>query len=571
MQPEVAATPDTPATPPEMPPAAPVTRSKGKEAEELIRRAPASYLWNQIGSMWQFIALFGFNIVIVRGLGNAYGPLAVALTLFNTTVYIAAFGLEDAASVFIPRTLGEQGRAAAATVIRRLLVARTIAVVIVGAGMIGIILAFAGASSGPSLAIANAIRARDIAPVIIPLAIYMVGTGLMNLLGAIFTALLRTRLTFFVNGISQLVNLAGAFLAIHAGYSVAGVLWAIAAVAWGTSIVYFLLLAPLAIARRTTESVPPFGPVLRLGGTAWLTNLISGALLKQSVVWVLGAFAITDFAIGQFNLAFQLSHAAAFLLIAGLGGVGMAAMAAAYSGEDTPALGTAWRAVTKVQVLLAVPLLGFCFIHAASIAVALYGVNNIDVGYLMQVFLVFNIVQRLGGGGASQAALYIVGKQWLALLTQWLGLLVTVGIGIALVPTHGPFGGPAGALIAVGAGQAGVELAQLLFTSQALHRHYPVRFTLRVCLALVPPMVVAALWRHPAAILQIPDHIARLGSFPIGRLTDLAVAVTVFAVLLISALVFAKPLEREDVTLLATTNPRLRPILTLFANGMRPA
>ncbi len=568
MQPPTAATVNDPVGAPETPAISAPTRPKGKEAEELIRRAPVSYVWNQLGSMWQFVALFMFNIVVVRGLGNAYGVLAVALTLFNTLVYFAAFGLEDAASVFVPRTLGDAGRPAMASIVRKLLVTRVLMVGVLSVAIIPLILALGNAHSGVAGNINQTLRAGDIAPVILPLALYLSGTGMANLLGAIFTSLLRTRLTFVVNGLSQLANLAGAFAAIRLGYGVGGVLWAVGIVTWATALIYLLLLAPLGLTRRDTATPPSFAPVMRLGGTAWLTNLISGALLKQSVVWVMGFFVIADIIIGRFNLAFQLSHAAAFLLIAGLGGVGLAAMAAAYSGEDRAGLATAWRAVSKVQVLLAVPLLAFVFIHAQSIAVALYGVNNIGVGDLMQIFLVFNIAQRLGGGGSSQAALYVIGKQWLALLTQWIGLIVTVGLALALVPATGLIGGAAGALIAVGVGQAGVEFAQLILASHYLHRKYPIRFTLRVCLALIPPIALAYLWRHPGGILPIPSHI---GALPIGRFSDLIVAVIVFAIVLVASLAIARPIEADDVELLAQTNPRLRPILRPFASGFRPA
>ncbi len=182
----------------------------------------------------------------------------------------------------------------------------------------------------------------------------------------------------------------------------------------------------------------------------------------------------------------------------------MAAMAASYSSEDKYTLGTAWRAVSKVQVLLAVPLLAYCVIHATTIAIALYGLKFAAVGPLMQIFLVFNLFQRLAGGGAHQAALYVLGRQRLALLTQGIGLFVTVVIAVLLVPRGGMFGGPAGALIAVGISQVGVEFVQMFMAGNLLGRRYPIRFCLRVALALIPPLVVALVWKNPAGMLHVP-------------------------------------------------------------------
>lgn len=548
----------------------PPARPKSAEAQDLIRRAPMGYLWNQIGSLWMFASSFLFTTLVARSIGNttSFGILAVALTVYNTAVYLAAFGLEDATTVFLPRTLAEHGRNAAAALIRRTLVTRVIGVIVIGIGMVWGIPALASFLTMGHLPgahrLAGALKVPGLDALALPVAFYMAGTGLQNQLSSIFTSLLRTRLTSLVNGVAQLANLIGAYFVIRAGYGVIGVLWVVAGVAWATALFYFLALTPFWLRRGPRLPTPSFVPVLRLGWTAWLTNLVSGALLKQIAVSLMGAFLISDAAIGYFSLAFQLTHAAAFLLIAGLGGVGLAAMSAAYSGEDLAGLGVAWRAVSKVQILLAVPLLAFCLLHAQAIATVLYTDKFAAVGPLMAIFLVFNILQRLAGGGSHQAALYVLGKQRIALYMQWAGLTITLLLGVLLIPANGWFGGPAGALIAVGVGQVAVEIMQLVYTWRLIKRTYPLRFGLRVCLALIAPMLVASVI-HPSAWSWLPNHIGSV-HIPLALL-ELVLSVVLFTILLVVGLSFAKPIEHEDVDLLSQVNPRLRPILTPFASG----
>ena len=113
-------------------PVAVAVRPRTAEATNLLRRAPSAYLWNQLGSLWIFAASFALSLIATRSLGDAnYGIFAVALTFFNTAVYAAAFGLEDAATVFVPRTLAERGRAATATLLRRILLTRAVAVLVI--------------------------------------------------------------------------------------------------------------------------------------------------------------------------------------------------------------------------------------------------------------------------------------------------------------------------------------------------------------------------------------------------------------------------------------------------------
>jgi O-antigen/teichoic acid export membrane protein len=541
--------------------------------DDLMRRAPMSYLWNQIGSLIQFGSLLVFSIAIARALGPArYGVLAVALTTYNTVIYITAFGLEDSATVFVPRTYAEKGRAAAASVIRRVLFARFAGVAIVSlAAIFGIrlladgLLAIGLTSLGHQIAGWTSVPGLD--ALVIPMSAYAAGTGFMNLLGSLFTSLLRTKLTTTVNSLGQVANLALALLALHLGFGISGVLWALAASTWGGTLVYLVLMGPLLAAHESRrEKAPPFGPVLRLGSAAWITNLISGALLKQVAVSLLLLFIAQDVVVGYFNIAFQLSHAAAYLLIAGLGGVGMAAMAASYSGEDRPGLAFAWRAVSKVQILLSVPLLAFCFIHAQAIVNVFYP-GFAPAGTLMQIFLIFNIAQRLAGGGSHQAALYVLGYQRLALFTQYAGIALTIILSLILIPRGGAIGGPvggaAGALIAVGIGQVGVEITQLIMAWVFLKRKYPLRFGLRVCLALILPLLLAVFW-HPSAILPAlhlgPIHVS-------ATFSSLVVSVTAFTLVLLVGLYLTKPIEFEDVDLLAQVNARLRPILLPFASG----
>jgi len=540
---------------------------RSADAQDLIRRAPMGYVWNQISSLWMFAASFLFTIVLTRMLSNTrYGDMASALTIYNTALYLAAFGLEDASTVFVPRILAERGRAAAGSIVRRTLITRVIGVAIICSGLVWGIPALANILTVLHLplgkTLTGALRVPGLDALALPVAAYIAGTGIFNQLSAVFTAILRTRTTLVIGGLAQLGNLLVAYIVLHAGYDINAVLWAVAGVTWVGALVYLILLAPFWLPAPIVGGIPDFVPVLQMGSTAWVTNLVSGALLKQVAFSLLQAFTIGSAAIASFNLAFQLTHAAAFLLIAGLGGVGMAAMSAAYSGDNRRDLGFAWRAVSKVQILLAVPLLTFTFIYARQIAITLYTAKYTDVGPLMQLFLVFNILQRVCGGGSHQAALYVIGRQTLALWTQVGGLVLTVVVGIILIPMHGPLGGAAGALVAVGISQVLVEIIQLILAAFYLKRSYPIRFSGRVLLALIPATVLTWFF-HPSAWIRLPSS---FGPIHISvTFVELVVAVTVFAAILIAGLAVVKPVDREDVDVLAQFNPRLRPVLSLFA------
>lgn len=520
-------------------------------AERLVRRAPMGFLWNQLFQLWLFGSGLLLMLVVARAVTKEqYGAFSYALTAFNTALYIAAFGLEEAATIWVPRALAEQGRGQASSVIRRLLGIRLLFLLVVCASILFLLpvapawlnhLPFPGANR-----LAVTLDNQAIQQHLPALACYVSGIGVVNLLFSVFTALLRTRVTLVISGLSQAGNLALAWLLLRLGWGVDGALWALGIVAWLTAAAYLFWLAPLLFVRRPREPIS-LRPALRLSAAAWLTNLANGALVKQVAVWLLlfylGSVALAQ--VGFFSLAFQLGHSAGLLLIAGLSGVGMATMAAAYAGDNRSWLATSWRAVLKVQILLSLPLLVIALLNAQAIITLFFRSEYAGVAPLLQVFLVFNILTQLSGGNAHQAALYVLGKQRAVVALQWGGLALTALLGVALIP----FFGPMGALIATGAPPVLINLAQLAIIWPALHRGYPLRFVARYAVAMLAPFLAG---------LAI-DFVFHPQGF-IG----LAAASSVFTLLLVGALLVIKPLEADDAVLVGKLNSWLRTVLLLF-------
>src|SRR5580765_1323699 len=73
---------------------------------QLMRRAPTGYLWNQAGSIWLFVSLLLFEVVIRRSLSKSEtNVFDLVSTIANLGFYLASLGLSSAGNVFIPRAL----------------------------------------------------------------------------------------------------------------------------------------------------------------------------------------------------------------------------------------------------------------------------------------------------------------------------------------------------------------------------------------------------------------------------------------------------------------------------------
>lgn len=537
--------PATPTDSPSQTPLPAATNSDTSERESvageaLLRRAPTSFLWNQMYAMWFFGTSFLLSIVITRGLTpTEYGVYATLTTIISTITFLSAVGLEDTATVFLPRILAKDGTAATGTLIRRLLLMRILIVGVIGLGVaIGLLVAtpyLTHLGITPSLFDSSANRSAALRAIVISL--YLVGSSVSTLQSAFFSALLRSRAVLVIGGLSQAASVAGVFVMLRAGWGIDGIFAVQSAVTWLMALAYLGPLRKLIFARGKIRSIRP-GEMRKLMGSAWLTNITNGALGKQMDIMIMTAFAVSTAAIGYYNLSYQLTSIISVVLISGLGGVGLAAMSAALSAGGAERLSSMWRANVMLQVLLATPLQIICFVFADQIVAILYESRYIGAAPLLRVFLVFNILGRLTGGGASQSALYVIGRQRSVVAVRWSGLVINLILDITLIQVFGPLG----AVIGTGFSQLWVGVMEFLLLRRHLGTKYPVAYALRVGTVAISAALLFTWW-------------------PPTKLIYLAIEFVLFGVFVAVGLWIMKSDESNDLTDMMLANPRLKSLV----------
>lgn len=508
--------------------------------EALLRRAPTSFLWNQMYAMWFFGTSFLLSIVITRGLTPVeYGVYATLTTIISTITFLSAVGLEDTATVFLPRILAKDGTAATGTLIRRLLLMRILIVGVIGLGVaVGLLVAtpyLTHLGITPSLFDSSANKSAAFRAIVISL--YLVGSSVSTLQSAFFSALLRSRAVLVIGGLSQAASVAGVFVMLRAGWGIDGIFAVQSAVTWLMVLAYLGPLRKLLFARGKIRSVRP-GEMRKLMGSAWLTNITNGALGKQMDIMIMTAFAVSTAAIGYYNLSYQLTSIISVVLISGLGGVGLAAMSAALSAGGAERLSSMWRANVMLQVLLATPLQIICFVFADQIVAILYESRYIGAAPLLRVFLVFNILGRLTGGGASQSALYVIGRQRSVVAVRWSGLVINLILDITLIQVFGPLG----AVVGTGFSQFWVGVMEYLLLRRHLGTKYPIAFALRVGTVAISAALLFTWW-------------------PPTKLIYLAIEFILFGVFVAVGLWIMKSDESNDLTDMMLANPRLKSLV----------
>jgi O-antigen/teichoic acid export membrane protein len=539
---------------------APISESqraqRDTEAQRLLKRTPNNYLFNQIYGLWLYLSLFLISLILTHKASTTEnGTYAIIQTAINTITYIAALGLEDAIVTFVPRIRLERGEDAARYLIRQILffrIAVLIActcIILFGLPMLAWLINLIPIQG--TKGISENLQNPDLLRHTKPIALYVLGASITNLLQAVCAAQMRMLRVLIVGGLVQLGLVIFGFAVLNLGWGIDSVFWMQATVALLGASAFLLWLSPLLLAHKV-DNKQPLRPILQFGFSAWLTNLASGALFKQVSITLLTIYAFSYAAthdiylqkVSYFNYSFQMADAANALLVAGFAGVGASALATSFVGNNYERLGLSWQSLIKVETLLAVPGLIFALFNASSLAIAIYGPEYAAIGRLLTIFLVFNIFFRIIGTPIHQASLYVIGKTHIVVISQWVALLLIIGIGILLVPRFGP----AGALIADGIGKALTGVFMLGFLLRKLPRKYPLgllSFTLRFLCGITIAALPGLLWR-PSGLLQI------------------VLSGAVFIMLCLGVLLIIKPLSSEDLELITATKPKLARYIRWF-------
>jgi O-antigen/teichoic acid export membrane protein len=538
-----------------------------ESGEQLIRRAPTGYLWNQAGSLWLFLSLLLFEVVIRRSLPPSETNIFdLVATIANLGFYIASFGLASAGTVFLPRALAEGGPSLALSLANRLVAIRFTLSLIVGAALVWglpeLIRLVDNAGWQPGIDLSQSFTIQAMLDHRVVIAAYVVCIGVSTLLSTLLIALVYTRVVFIIGGLGQLVMLGIAYLLVRPLNSgVDGAIAAQAIPAAFTALIFAFVLRRVLRAKPSSKGYRLLRPTLRLGVAAWLADLPNSSLVQPLAIGQLAAVAPTQLL--YFKSTYQMGDAGARFFTDGLGGISMASMSVAYEGGLGP-LATSWRTVSKLQVLLGVPLVAFCMPHAAAIMRLLFGVNYAQSGPLLAIFLALNGLNQLLGGSTHEWALYVLGRQQWVVLSRWATLGILAVAGALLVPQFAALG----ALLAVALGRLVAQIFLLVLARVWVRRAYPWLFNIKLLLALIPPVAVTV-FAQPSAF--VTSLIASIGWIPADYRAIVGVGALLVANLAIFALIFVvclriiRPLDAEDAALLNQTPPWLRQALLPFA------
>lgn len=492
---------------------------------DLPARFGKGLFWNYAGRIGEYALRFLFVSLIAKRLGPAeFGVYSFAYSAFIAGTLLGALGYEQALNNFVPALLDDVPR-------QRSLLRRTLAL----RALIMACLVIAGALGAPLLAR----WAGPVASAVVWVLPYLFWFNIANLLAYFWVGRLEVRLVALVRIGVQAANYAAAWYLVRRGLGPQAFLLLMGLTAALASGAY---LAYSARFLRGPATPHPMGRVHRFAVNIGIINGLNYILGQQSDVALIGLLLRDSVQIGFYNLAATLSTIAGTALLMGMEGVSLSALAEV-AARSTRELSVAWRGFVKVTMLLSVPVLAFCALHAAKL-VALYGDTYREAALLLQVYALFTAANRFLGGGTSTATLYALRREgWALGIRAGTGAL-NVGLALAWIPTWGAVG----AVAATGLCAVLTTAAEVFLVMRATRAAFPLRFV---------------------AATAASTGVATLLSYFVtgGGLWGLARGAAAFLAVFAACFVALRPLDDADRAMLT----RLWPALGRWASRLAPA
>jgi O-antigen/teichoic acid export membrane protein len=517
--------------------------------KSLIKRAGEGFLLNQVSKIFEFGLTFMFSIILARGMGaEKLGIYATVFTFCSLFTLASSFGFDEILNTFIPKERNNPGRISFLT--RRLILYR-FGLLLVSAAAIYLLADPIGVIFSP-----DAAQKSDLGRYLRLTVIFIVTGNLAGPFAAFFIGLLRMRVVALVRLISSAINVFLAYIVLvqykqavfanpmllppnEIGMTI-GILTL-------SSIIALFIYVPIALPRLLVKAEKfALRPLFSFGITLWLINFINYILSKQSDIMVLTLNRVGGAEIGFYHTAYNLSQSINTLLLAGLYGVSLAALAEAEATKGRGALVHAWRFLIKLGSILSVPVMIWGILYAYPLIRVTFGDEYIPAILPFIVYSSFGVLGRMLGGGTNITAMYVVGREKIAFLIRLCCGALNLGLDIILIPIFKAMG----AIIATGGAGLILMVAELTLAKVVMKGKFPVLFTVKMTISCL----VAA-----GASLIVPMD------WETPWLWQLLLSALVYTAAFFAMLRLLRVIEEEDWELMGRLSPRLQ---WLVAKGL---
>jgi len=497
----------------------------------LAQRFTSSLIWNSIGKAIFYCSGIATSIIIARGLGKVdLGIYATLITIPAMLRLFSSLGFETIFNLKLPiYSLAPNGRDKMRYLIQRLIGLRLfITIIILGSLYMCFPL------------IGKFLKKPELIQYFLPLALYFVALTTLSLISMIFLALLRMKVASIVDGFNQMLYLGGILILVwFLRLGIEGVLYAFV-ISTITTICVYMVLGKEYVWGKTTSIEGERRELVEIGATALASSMIAFGLGAQIDILLLNYFGVGSEEVGFYHLGYNLAIMLG-LFAQGIGGIAQSVFSEAYMREGDTGLGISWTMITKVFIVMALPVYMFSLVHAHAIFKIFYGVEYLGTSGILQLFIISTALRIIIGSSFCMPAFYLLQQKKKGVTVQIAGGVMNVVLDVLLIPRYGVWG-------AVGATSFSLVMTgvgQMVLLSRTID--------------ITPPLLFAGKILIACAIALAPTFL-----FELSTLYRLLISGLAYGIVCIIAMSVLKPLGEQEKEMVKAVNSQFAAVVRYF-------
>jgi O-antigen/teichoic acid export membrane protein len=440
---------------------------------DLKKRSIQGFMWNHLAKLSDYTLTYLLAIIAARLMGKEkYSVYVTLMSIAASALMIGAFGLDEALNKFISQLQAKKENKRAIYLFKKLLSTRLVIIT----GICLLIYLFRNN-------LGYIFKNSEIVFFIEVLIFYIFSQSIINFFSNYFTAILNTKLVFFVNSSIKVVNICATYLILKLCPDIRYVIMLFAFTSGAGLISYFLFTKKILFTKAEKFNL---NKVFSFSAAAWFNALLGLVLGRYSGVLMLNYYLGKNVQVSYFDVAFTISILLEYIFAAGLVGVGLSVLSELAIGDIEKLLNARVKLI-KFHQLLMTPIAVFFLIYPDFLIILFFSKEYLEAVPLLRIYLFFSLlVVAILGSGTSVGILMSIGKQKIANLTRLAFAIVNLILYSLVIPKYKA----EGAIMVAGISYLSVYLMDFLFVNKYIGFKYDYSFFGKILLATLFAAIV---------------------------------------------------------------------------------
>jgi len=385
------------------------------------------FIWNHLAKLSDYGLTYLISVILARNLDSeSYGLFVTAYSIGTVLIILSSLGIDETINKYVSQFSANNKTGQIKKLLLTLFRYRLAAIVII------LLLVFLFRQN-----ISKIFNSESLSDYITVLVFFVFFQNLSNFFVQYFTALLNTRLVFFINTVLKLLSITSILIYLTTNEDLYIILILISSISFLSFVTYaFFAKQVLSYSSENfnNHEVKNFSKIM------WLNAILSMVLGRYSDIFLLGLLIGITTEISYYEIAFSLTTVIDYVFSVGLIGVIISVFSATAVTDKSNILPIRNKIIKYYQFFV-LPVMLFSLIFASDLINMIYSDKYSAAIILFQVLLFYKIViVNVFGSGLNISILVSIGKQKYVFINRIILGIINIVLNIIFIPKYGALG-----------------------------------------------------------------------------------------------------------------------------------